>query len=47
VKVDEVAEASGTIGYELMCALARRVPIEIAAASPAAAALEPREFAAG
>ena len=30
VKVDEVAEASGTIGYELMCALARRVPVEVA-----------------
>jgi len=30
VKVDEVAEPAGTIGYELMCALARRVPVEIA-----------------
>ncbi|RQH04450.1 alanine racemase [Paraburkholderia dinghuensis] len=30
VKVDDVAEASGTIGYELMCALARRVPVEVA-----------------
>ena len=29
VRVDEVAEASGTIGYELMCALARRVPVRI------------------
>ena len=29
VKVDDVAEASGTIGYELMCALARRVPVVI------------------
>ncbi|WP_321787484.1 alanine racemase [Paraburkholderia sp. J94] len=29
VKVDEVAEASGTIGYELMCAVARRVPVTI------------------
>lgn len=29
VKVDEVAEPSGTIGYELMCALARRVPVEV------------------
>jgi alanine racemase len=27
VPIDEVAELSGTIGYELMCALARRVPI--------------------
>ncbi|SFU73221.1 catabolic alanine racemase DadX [Xenorhabdus koppenhoeferi] len=25
--VDEVAESSGTIGYELLCALARRVPV--------------------
>ncbi len=30
IKVDEVAEASGTIGYELMCALAPRVPVEVA-----------------
>ncbi|RAR65858.1 alanine racemase [Paraburkholderia unamae] len=30
VSVDEVAEASGTIGYELMCALARRVPVVVA-----------------
>ncbi|MFX1765135.1 alanine racemase [Paraburkholderia sp. A1RI-2L] len=29
VKVDEVAEASGTIGYELMCAVARRVPVQV------------------
>ncbi|WP_179400866.1 alanine racemase [Burkholderia guangdongensis] len=29
VRVDDVAEAAGTIGYELMCALARRVPVEI------------------
>jgi alanine racemase len=29
VKIDDVAEASGTIGYELMCALARRVPVEV------------------
>jgi len=26
--VDEVAQASGTIGYELMCALALRVPVQ-------------------
>lgn len=38
VKVDEVAEASGTIGYELMCALARRVPVEIDDASRTAVA---------
>jgi len=29
VRVDEVAEPAGTIGYELMCALARRVPVEV------------------
>jgi len=27
IPVDEVAEACGTIGYELLCALARRVPV--------------------
>ncbi len=27
--IDEVAEASGTLGYELMCALARRVPVQV------------------
>ncbi|MEM5339593.1 alanine racemase [Paraburkholderia azotifigens] len=27
VKIDDVASSSGTIGYELMCALARRVPV--------------------
>jgi alanine racemase len=27
IPVDEVAEASGTVGYELLCALARRVPV--------------------
>ncbi len=25
--IDEVANAAGTIGYELMCALAQRVPV--------------------
>lgn len=25
--VDDVAQAAGTIGYELMCALAKRVPV--------------------
>ncbi len=25
--IDEVANAAGTVGYELMCALARRVPV--------------------
>jgi alanine racemase len=24
--IDEIAEAAGTVGYELMCALAQRVP---------------------
>ncbi|WAC73937.1 alanine racemase [Roseateles sp. SL47] len=27
--IDEVARAAGTIGYELMCALARRVPVHL------------------
>ncbi len=27
--IDEVAHAAGTIGYELMCALARRVPVTV------------------
>jgi len=29
VKIDDVASSSGTIGYELMCALARRVPVTV------------------
>lgn len=29
IPIDEVAAASGTIGYELMCALAPRVPAEV------------------
>ncbi|WP_336797830.1 catabolic alanine racemase DadX [Erwinia aphidicola] len=29
VKIDDVAAASGTVGYELMCALARRVPVVV------------------
>jgi len=29
VKIDDVASASGTVGYELMCALARRVPVVV------------------
>ena len=32
--IDEVAQAGGTIGYELMCALAARVPVEIDAQEP-------------
>jgi alanine racemase len=27
LSVDEVAQAAGTIGYELLCALAPRVPV--------------------
>ena len=27
--IDEVAQAAGTIGYELMCALAQRVPVQV------------------
>ena len=29
--IDDVAHAAGTIGYELMCALARRVPVRAVA----------------
>ncbi len=29
VPVDEIAKASGTIGYELLCALAQRVPLKV------------------
>jgi len=29
IPVDDVAQMSGTIGYELICALAPRVPVEI------------------
>lgn len=32
VSIDEVAQAAGTIGYELMCALAPRVPVRVDAA---------------
>ncbi len=28
--IDEIAQAGGTVGYELMCALALRVPVEVA-----------------
>ena len=27
--IDEVAQAAGTVGYELMCALAPRVPVRV------------------
>jgi alanine racemase len=30
--IDEVARAAGTIAYELMCALAQRVPVRVIAA---------------
>jgi alanine racemase len=29
LSIDEVARAGGTIGYELMCALALRVPVRV------------------
>jgi alanine racemase len=29
LSIDEVAQAAGTIGYELMCALAQRVPVSV------------------
>ena len=29
LSIDEVAHAGGTVGYELMCALARRVPVAV------------------
>jgi alanine racemase len=29
VSIDEVASAAGTVGYELMCALAPRVPVTV------------------
>jgi len=35
VPIDEVAQAAGTIGYELMCALAPRVPVRVVDADPA------------
>ena len=37
--IDDVAHAAGTIGYELMCALAPRVPVRMTAASGAAAGI--------
>ncbi|MDP1899559.1 MAG: alanine racemase [Rubrivivax sp.] len=35
--IDEVAQAAGTVGYELMCALAARVPARVASAAAVAA----------
>ncbi|GAA4424861.1 alanine racemase [Acidovorax lacteus] len=34
--IDDVAQAAGTIGYELMCALAQRVPVVVEPDAPAA-----------
>ena len=31
LSIDEVAQAAGTVGYELMCALAPRVPVQVQA----------------
>ncbi len=31
LSIDEVARAGGTVGYELMCALAPRVPVQVEA----------------
>lgn len=36
VAVDDVAAAAGTIGYELLCGLARRVRVEVAGGDPSA-----------
>lgn len=30
LSIDEVAACAGTVGYELMCGLAPRVPVEVA-----------------
>jgi alanine racemase len=32
LSIDEVARSAGTVGYELMCALAQRVPVSVAEA---------------
>jgi len=29
LSIDEVAQAAGTVGYELMCAVAPRVPVVV------------------
>jgi alanine racemase len=39
--IDEVAAAAGTVGYELMCALARRVPVQTVDGDNGAADLLP------
>ncbi|MNV84022.1 Alanine racemase, catabolic [compost metagenome] len=33
LSIDEVAQAAGTVGYELMCALAQRVPTVVDSAA--------------
>jgi alanine racemase len=38
--IDDVAHAAGTIGYELMCAVAPRVPVRVAEAAEAADAAD-------
>jgi alanine racemase len=38
LSIDEVARSAGTVGYELMCALARRVPVVVEDQHAAAAA---------
>ncbi|MCB2029299.1 MAG: alanine racemase, partial [Rhodoferax sp.] len=35
--IDEIAHAAGTVGYELMCALAQRVPVQVDAAGAGSA----------
>ena len=30
LSIDEIAHAAGTVGYELMCGLAPRVPVSVA-----------------
>ncbi len=35
--IDEIAHAAGTVGYELMCALAQRVPVQVDAAGSGSA----------
>jgi alanine racemase len=30
LSIDDIAQAAGTVGYELMCALAPRVPVVVA-----------------
>jgi alanine racemase len=41
VSIDAVAESAGTVGYELMCAVAARVPVRVVDGAPAALAPRP------